>query len=165
MTTVFSILLIAATLGCALVAGITLIFAIVIMPGLSALGDRGFLEGFKAIDRIIQDGQPVFVLVWMGSALALIAATLVGLWVVRGIDLALLITALVLYIAGVQIATVRVNLPLNGQLQALDLDRLDIAALAEARAAFEPRWLRWNLVRTWVGVLSSLLLLVVLLRF
>ncbi len=160
----FALFLIIATLGCALVAGITLIFAIVIMPGLATLGDRGLLQGFKAIDRVIQDGQPLFMLVWMGSALALILATLVGLWVLDGIDMALLLAALAVYIAGVQVATMKVNLPLNGRLQALDLEQLDAADLADARAAFEPRWLRWNRLRTWLATLTACLLLVLLLR-
>jgi uncharacterized membrane protein len=164
MLTVFSLLLILATLGCALVAGLTLVFAIVIMPGLKTLGDLGFLQGFKAIDRVIQDGQPLFMLVWIGSALALILATLLGFWLLRGVDLVLLITALIIYIAGVQIATVKVNIPLNNRLQALDLAELDAAALAAARADFEPRWLRWNLIRTWLATLTSVLLLVLLLR-
>ena len=45
----FSLLLVLAALGCSLVAGITLIFAIIVMPGLKKLGDRGFLEGFTSL--------------------------------------------------------------------------------------------------------------------
>lgn len=164
MMDVFSFLLVVATLGCALVAGITLVFAIVVMPGLKTLGDRGFLEGFKAIDRVIQDGQPVFMLVWIGSAVALIVAAVLGLWVLSGIDQALLVAALVIYLVGVQVATAMVNLPLNNRLQSLDLEQLDAAELADARDAFEPRWLRWNRIRAWVATLTTILLLLVLMR-
>lgn len=164
MLTLFSIVLILATLGCALVTGLTFTFAVVVMPGLRSLGDAGLLQGFKAVDRVIQDGQPLFMLVWIGSALALIVATLLGLWTLEGSDLALMIVALVCYIAGVQAATAMVNIPLNNRLQTLDLEQLDAEALASARAAFEPRWLRWNLIRTWIGTLTTVLLLLVLLR-
>ncbi len=160
----FSISLLLATLGCALVAGITLIFAIVVMPGLKTLGDRGFLEGFKAIDRVIQNNHPVFMIVWLGSALALIAATLFGFGVLQGFDRVLLIAALVLYLSGVQMATVIVNIPLNNQLQAHNLEQFNAAELARAREAFEPRWLRWNVIRTWVAILTTVMLLVLLLR-
>jgi uncharacterized membrane protein len=164
MNALFSLVLILATLGCALVAGLTLTFAIVVMPGLKTLGDLGFLQGFKAVDRVIQRGQPLFLLVWIGSALALIAATLLGLLVLAGVELALLIGAVVIYVAGVQVATAVVNIPLNNRLQALDLEQLDGTALVDAREAFEPRWLRWNVIRAWAATLTTLLLLLLLLR-
>lgn len=159
-----SVCLVLATLGSALVAGMTLLFSIVVMPGLGRLGDRGFLEGFKAIDGVIQENQPVFLLVWLGSALVLIAAALIGWGRLEGLDRVLLIAAVVLYLPGVQVATVLVNVPLNNQLQVEDLDSLDDAGVAKAREAFEPRWLLWNDIRTGVALLTSLLLLVLLLR-
>ena len=163
--TTFPILLTIATLGCALVAGITLIFAIVIMPGLESMGERRFLEGFKAIDRIIQDNQPVFIAVWLGSGLALIAATAVGFRALEGIDLVMLIAALVIYLPGVQIATAVVNVPLNNRLQAQNLEQLDDDGIRQAAKAFAPRWVLWNHIRTWLAILTSLLLLIVLVRF
>ena len=163
--TAFSILLTIATLSCALVAGITLIFAIVIMPGLETLGDRRFLESFKAIDRVIQDSQPVFMLVWLGSGLALIATTVLGLRALEGIDRVLLIGALLIYLPGVQIATAVVNVPLNNRLQAQDLEQLDADGIRKASTDFAPRWVFWNNVRTWLATLTSLILLVILLRF
>lgn len=163
--TAFSVLLTIATLGCSLVAGITLIFAIVILPGLETLGDRRFLEGFKAIDRVIQDNQPVFMLVWLGSGLALIATTVLGFRALEGIDLVLLIAALLIYLPGVQIATAVVNVPLNNRLQEQNLEQLDADGIRQAAKDFAPRWILWNNIRTWLAILSSLLLLLVLLRF
>lgn len=164
MNSAFSFFLIFASLCCSLVAGITLIFATVIMPGLKTLGDRGFLESFKAIDRVIQDSQPVFMLVWLGSGLALIVATVLGFGVLQGIDRALLITALLIYLPGVQITTAVVNVPLNNELQAQDIGQLDDEAIALACDTFEPRWVRWNTVRTWLACLTSVMLLFLLLR-
>jgi uncharacterized membrane protein len=164
MTNAFTIALLLATLGCALVAGITLVFAIVVMPGLRALGDRAFLGSFKALDRVIQDGHPVFMLVWIGSAVALIIATVLGFFVLKGADLALLVSAMVLYLAGVQLATIVVNVPLNNRLQDTDLSRLDEQGLSSVREAFEPRWLRWNAIRTWLAIVTTVMLLVVLSR-
>lgn len=151
----FSILLILAALGCALVAGIALIFAVVVMPGLRTLGDRAYLAAFKAIDRVIQNNQPVFMLVWLGSVLALIASTVFGLGRLEGLEAAVLIAALAAYVLGVQVPTAVVNVPLNNRLQGLDIERLDDAAIAEARAAFEPRWIRWNAIRTVVATLVA----------
>ncbi len=163
--TAFPILLTIATLGCSLVAGITLIFAIVIMPGLETLGDRRFLESFKAIDQVIQGNQPVFMLVWLGSGLTLIATTVIGFRGLTGLDLALLVAALVIYLPGVQIATAVVNVPLNNRLQEQHLEQLDAEEMRQAVADFAPRWILWNHIRTGLAIISSLLLLVVLLRF
>lgn len=164
MMNAFSISLLLATLGCALVAGITLIFAIVVMPGLKTLGDRAFLEGFKAVDRVIQDNHPVFMLVWIGSAVALTIATVLGFFVLKSADLILLVSALVIYLSGVQLATILVNVPLNNRLQETDLSLLDAAGLSSAREEFEPRWLRWNAIRAWLAIVATIMLLMVLLR-
>ncbi len=60
-------------------------------------------------------------------------------------------------------ATAEVELRIN-QLQALDLETMDDGALAQARSAFEPRWNRWNRIRTVVATLTSALLMVLVLR-
>jgi len=44
------------------------------MPGISSLTDREFIRAFQAMDGIIQDNQPLFILVWVGSAVAVIVA-------------------------------------------------------------------------------------------
>jgi len=64
---VFETTLIVATLLCSLVAGFVLAFAVVVMPGLQHFNDRDFLRAFKFIDGVIQNDQPLFMLVWIGS--------------------------------------------------------------------------------------------------
>ena len=153
-----------ATLFCGLVAGIAFIFATVIMPGLATLGDRDLLRSFKAIDRVIQGNQPLFMVAWLGSALLLGTATVLGFASLSPLDRLLLLSALGAYLAGVQVPTIRVNVPLNNELQRQDLDQLDDQAIARLRQTFEPRWVRWNWIRTWVAVATTLTLLVLLLR-
>ena len=65
------LVLILATLLVSLTAGLVFAFATVIMPGIGRLDDKGFIRSFQVIDGVIQDGQPVFGLVWMGSAVAI----------------------------------------------------------------------------------------------
>ena len=76
--------------------------------------------------------------------------------------LLLLIGAVAVYLLGVQLPTFVVNVPLNNQLQATELDTLDAAGLQQARAAFEPRWVYWNAFRTVCGLLTTVLLLALL---
>ncbi len=122
------------------------------------------LAAFKAIDRAIQNSQPVFMLAWLGSAVALLAATVLGFLVLSGLDRALLIGALLTYIIGVQVVTAMINVPLNNRLQATDIVSLSEEGVEEVREAFEPRWLRWNAIRTRSAIISVSLQLVVLMR-
>ena len=153
-----------SALLCALVAGLVLTFAIVVMPGIRTLGDLDFLKSFKAMDRVIQNNQPIFVLVWLGSALVLLATTVLGIWRLQGLDQLLLVVACAIYFFGVQIPTVTINVPINNHLQAQDLDSISESELQATTAMFESRWLRWNTIRTFIAILTTVLLLVLLIR-
>jgi uncharacterized membrane protein len=153
-----------SALLCSLVAGLVFTFAILVMPGTAKLGDRAFLQAFKAIDRVIQNNQPAFILVWLGSAVALLASAVLGIWQLQGLDRILLIAACLIYLLGVQAPTIAINVPLNNQLQSQELGTMNETALAESRARFEPRWLRWNTVRTVLAIVTTVLLLVLLVR-
>ena len=160
----FNIALLLSALLCALVAGLVLTFAIVVMPGIRSMGDRDYLMAFKVIDRVIQNNQPVFVLVWLGSAVTVLVATVMGFWRLEGLDRILLVIAGVIYIFGVQVPTVTINVPINNRLQAQDLDALTEAELRAIAETYENRWLRWNTIRTVVATLTTVLLLVLLVR-
>jgi len=153
-----------AALLCSLVAGFLFAFAVVVMPGIRALGDPGFLKAFKAIDGVIQNSQPIFMIVWMGSAVAAIVAGVLSIWHLEGIDRVLVIAASTAYIVGVQIPTIAFNVPLNNALQASDLEGLSESKLKEARERFEGPWLRWNWIRTFIATIASGLLIVACLR-
>ena len=53
----FSILL------CTLATGFILTYAIIVMPGLSKLDDKEFIKAFQVTDGIIQNNQPIFILI------------------------------------------------------------------------------------------------------
>jgi len=160
----FSIVLVSAALLCSLVAGFVFAFACVAMPGIGSLGDREFLRSFQVMDRVIQNNQPLFVLVWAGSTVALVIAAAIGFGRLTGFDRALLLAAAVVYVVGVQLPTLTINVPLNNQLQTLDLEAMDDPALARARNDFETPWNRWNRIRTALATLTSMMLIVLVLR-
>ena len=157
----FDVVLVVATLLCTLNAGFLFAFAVVVMPGLKALDDSEFIRAFQKIDGVIQNGQPLFMLVWVGSAITLLVATVLGFSQLGQFEFGLTMIACVAYFIGVQLSTIRVNIPLNNQLQALDCHAEDGATLAKARANFETRWNQWNRCRTSVAIGVSLLLIVV----
>lgn len=156
--------LVTAAFLCSLTAGFVLAFAIVVMPGLRALGDGTFLRAFQLMDGVIQNNQPLFMLIWVGSIVALLAAIVLGVGPLTGVDQLLLLGAGGTYLGGVQIPTVAINIPLNNRVQTLDIGALDARELQSERAAFESRWNRWNTIRTGFACLSVLLLLFLLTR-
>ncbi len=159
---VFQITLILATFLSSLVAGLLFVFAIVIMPGIKRLSDREFIRAFQVMDGVIQNNQPLFVLVWVGSAVALIVSVVVGFTQLEGVAWLLILAAAVAYIFGVQLPTITINIPLNNQLQTLDVDATTEAMQKTARERFEPRWNRWNGIRATIASLASALLIILL---
>ena len=161
---IFEIVLIVATFLCSLVAGLVFAFAVVVMPGIKNLKDSEFIRAFQVMDRVIQHNQPLFMLVWVGSALALIGSAGLGIAELDGGQRVLLIVATCIYLFAVQLPTVTINIPLNNRLQTLDVEAMDKRDQQLARAEFEPRWNRWNTIRTLFASLVSALLIILLLR-
>ena len=160
---IFQITLILATLLCSLAAGLLFTFAIVVMPGIRSLDNRAFIRAFQVTDRIIQNNQPLFMLVWLGSVVTLLIAAVLGFGQLDTAGRLLIISATLIYLLGVQLPTITINIPLNNELQTLDVDVMDEASNSAARQAFEPRWNRWNAIRTAFAVLACLLLMTLLL--
>lgn len=161
---VFELVLIASALFCALVAGFVFAFSSVVMPGIQSLGDREFLRAFKAIDGVIQRKQKSFLVVWVGSIVLMAISLVLSFWHLSGIDLFLLIIAAAIYFLGVQVPTVKINVPLNNMLQELDLDSLDAFQIEEARTRFAISWVKWNHIRTVLATISSALLIFLLMK-
>jgi uncharacterized membrane protein len=147
---------------CSLVAGLLFGFAIVVMPGIAKLTDKEYLLAFKHMDGVIQNNQPLFVLVWAGSILSVIATLALGIMNLRGEELYLLTGATFLYLIGVQLPTFRFNIPLNNELQNLDVEELEDDQAKSSRVEFETPWNRWNRIRTVNAIIAVTLLLFVL---
>ena len=161
---IFQVTLVVATFLCSLVAGFVFAFAVVVMPGIRTLGDGEFLRAFQVMDRVVQNRQPVFMLVWIGSVVALVASAALGFGQLDGAGRVLVIAAVVVYLLGVQLPTVIINIPLNNTVQTLVIADLDETAQNEARRQLESRWNFSNSTRTVLASLVSVLLMILLLR-
>ncbi len=161
---IFQTVLILSAFLCSLVAGFLFAYAIVVMPGIKNLNDREFIRAFQVTDRIIQNNNPIFMLVWVGSAIAVIVSALYGIGRLQGVDLFLLALAAIAYVLGVQVSTIAIHLPLNNKLQTLDVDGMSETGIKQARNDFEPRWNRSNLIRTAIASCVSVLLIILLFR-
>lgn len=159
---VFSISLLLAIFLCALVAGFLFSFAVVIMPGIQRLGDAEFVRAFQAMDGIIQNNQPLFILVWFGSILSVLVAAVSGFFFLEGGgDRLLVIAAAAAYLLAVQLPTVLINVPLNNALQSVDTHAMDETGIKAARERFESRWNLWNIIRTVMACVVVVMLICV----
>lgn len=147
------------TILCCLVTGFVLAFAIVVMPGISKLSDKRYLESFKVMDKIIQDNQPLFMIVWVGSVLSVIVSAVLGFLYAGTMGLLVIVIGASVYILGVQVPTMVFNVPLNNRLQEMDLEESPDEEVKAFRAEFERVWIRWNSIRTVNGLLATILFL------
>jgi uncharacterized membrane protein len=139
--------LVGAVVTTGLMAGIYLAFSIAVMPGLGRSGDAAYVEVMRHVNAAIPN--PVFLVVFIGPLVLDVVAVATRIHGDPGLGWTEL--GLVLYVVTL-ILTGRVNIPLNNA-----LDRTE--PVAEARAAFERRWVMWNGVRTVVGLASFVALL------
>ena len=159
----FETALIFSAFLCSLVAGFLFAYAIVVMPGIKNLDDKQFIKTFQITDRVIQNNHPVFLLVWVGSAISIMVCAISGFSKLQGVDFVLLLLATVGYLVGVQASTIVVHLPLNSELQKYDVETMCEEELYAARIGFEPRWNRSNDIRTVIACGVSFLLIVLVL--
>jgi len=145
METAHQLALVADLVTTGLMAGVYLAFSIAVMPGLARGDDRSYVLSMRGMNVAILN--PVFAIVFGGPLLLGVVAVLTGL---DRDDLGWVALALGLYVATLVVTGV-VNVPLNNRLDSTE-------PVKEARALFERRWVRWNVVRTVVCTLSFLAL-------
>ena len=154
--------LIFSILFCSLVGGFIFTYAIVVMPGLSNLNDKDFLRAFQVTDAIIQNKQPLFLFIWIGSIVAILTTVLVSLLIVGLKETWLIVLIGVAYLLGVQGITIAINIPLNNRIQKLKIQEQNDKTLADERLKFETKWNFFNTIRTGIAISVSGLLLILL---
>ena len=156
MSLFFSILL------CALAAGFILTYAIIVMPGLSKLDDKEFIKAFQVTDGIIQNNQPIFILIWVGSIISVLVTIITSILSLGIVEAWLIIFAGVIYLLGVQGITISIHLPLNKHIQKIDINSTNSQTLSEVRKNFETKWNYFNNIRTGIALFVILIFLLIL---
>ena len=154
--------LIFSILFCSLVGGFIFTYAIVVMPGLSNLNDKDFIRAFQVTDAIIQNKQPLFLFIWIGSIVAILTTVLVSLLIVGLKETWLIVLIGVAYLLGVQGITIAIHIPLNNHIQKLKIQEQNDKTLADERLKFETKWNFFNTIRTGIAISVSCLLLILL---
>ena len=149
-------------LSCSLVTGFIFTYAIIVMPGLSKLSDKEFLKAFQVTDAVIQNKQPIFMLIWVGSIVSVLSLILISIAYVGLSETWLIVLVALIYLLGVQGITILIHLPLNNQIQKLNLEKLKDENLRDERLNFENKWNFFNNIRTTIAFFVSLTLLIFL---
>ena len=148
--------------SCSLVTGFIFTYAIIVMPGLSKLSDKEFLKAFQVTDAVIQNKQPIFMLIWVGSIVSVLSLILISIAYVGLSETWLIVLVAMIYLLGVQGITILIHLPLNKQIQKLNLEKLNDENLKNERLNFETKWNFFNNIRTTIAFFVSLTLLIFL---
>jgi uncharacterized membrane protein len=153
---IFSILL------CALVTGFILTYAVVVMPGLSKLDDKEFIKAFQVTDGIIQNNQPLFILIWVGSIVSVLGTIITSIISLGIIEAWLIISVGTVYLLGVQGITISIHLPLNKRIQKININSTNYQTLSEERKNFEIKWNYFNNIRTGIAFFVILIFLLII---
>ena len=146
----------------ALVTGFILTYALVIMPGLSNFDDKEFIKVFQVTDGIIQNNQPIFILIWIGSIVSVLSTIITSILSLGILDAWLIIFVSVVYLLLVQGITILIHLPLNKSIQNIDINSSNSETLSKMRKRFETKWNYFNNVRTVVAFFVVLIFLSIL---
>ena len=158
----FNFFLFLSILSCSLVTGFIFTYAVVVMPGLSTLSDKEFLKAFQVTDGVIQNKRPIFMLIWVGSIVSVLSLILISIVYVGLSETWLVVLVALIYLMGVQGITILIHLPLNNQIQKLNLEKLNDENLKNERLNFENKWNFFNNIRTTIAFFVSLTLLILL---
>lgn len=148
---ILSIAVIAATVGVGLTTGLLFAFSVSIMTGLGRLSPANGIAAMQQINLAILN--PVFFLAFFGPALlsiALLVAVALG-W--TGPSSVTIAAGALIYLTGIIVVTMLINVPMNNALMAVDPASAHAAALWQD---YLTRWTTWNHVRTVSGVLAML---------
>lgn len=146
-----TIITVGAITGAGVVTGLLFAFSNFVLQALAKLPNEQGMHAMQQINQKIIN--PIFVALFLGTPL-LCAVT--GVHALMNLDMQGSVFSLCgsfLYLVGPFGITMLFNVPLNNQLAEADVPDADVVW-----PDYQVRWQRWNHTRTYIGVLSILLL-------
>lgn len=153
--TLKSLVLFSALILTGLSAGFFYAWQVSVIPGTLKVSDQVYLQTMQSINKEILN--PAFFLIFFGSFILLSVGSIYEFNANKTAFWFMLLTA-ICYLLGTLGVTLFGNVPLNDQLEALNLKSLSDAQFAEFRIRFEGKWNRLHLLRTVFSILSFILL-------
>lgn len=145
-----TILLFASCLLVGLSAGFFYAWSVSVIPGTRKILDTSYLETMQKINRAILN--PGFFIIFFISLLALVVTTIFHFQ--PRITFQLLLMSTIIYGMGTIGITMLGNVPLNNQLDVLNLEKMSSVQLHEFRMHYELKWNRLHTIRTIAAVLA-----------
>jgi uncharacterized membrane protein len=136
-------------------AGLFFAFSFAVMGGLARIQPAEGIVAMQSINRVIIN--PVFAVVFFGTALACAFVLVASLWRWNEPGAAWLLLGSALYIAGAFLVTIVFNVPLNNALAAVGPASTEGAAVW---TRYLSEWVSWNHVRTAASFAAMMLLTV-----
>lgn len=135
-------------------AGLFYAWSVSVIPGTQKVADPAYLETMQSINRAILN--PAFLLIFFGSVLFLSISSIYEFHVNK-VTFWLFLSASIFYLLGTVGVTGLGNVPLNDQLDTLEIVKMNADKMAEFRKFYESNWNRLHLIRTVFAVVSFLL--------
>lgn len=140
----------------ALSAGFFFAWSVSVILGIKKVGDFTYLETMQNINREILN--PVFFIIFFGSLITLLITTYLQFnnkpvfWLV--------LASTIIYLIGTFGITAFGNVPLNNELDVLNITKLSLLELKNFRTYYESTWNHYHNIRTISGMISFTLLLI-----
>ena len=138
-------------IGTGLTGGLFFIFSVAIMPALDRLPPNEGTAAMQKINTVIQN--PLFLLLFMGTALASAALAITTAFTWDDPNAALRLAGGLLYFFGVFVLTIAYHVPRNDALDAVTAGSAEGAA---EWARYLREWVPWNHVRSVTGIASTI---------
>ena len=156
---VLNALILLASLGCGLMAGLFFVFSVAVMKAFARLPSSEGIAAMQSVNVAIIN--PIFLTAFLGTAAVCILVIIASLLNWRESGAVYLILGSVLYLIGTFLVTIAFNVPKNNALAAVSPADPGSTSLW---VNYLDKWTAWNHVRT-IAALSAMALLVIGLCF
>lgn len=141
-------------------AGLFTAWSISVIPGTLKVDDNVYLAAMQSINRAILN--PTFFVIFFGSIVFLSIGSIYEFHANKTTFILLLIASIA-YMVGTVGITGLGNVPLNNELDVMELSGVAAEKLSEFRQYYESNWNRLHLYRTGFAILSFVLAVIALL--
>lgn len=131
-------------------------WSVSVILGTKKVGHLTYLETMQNINREILN--PVFFIVFFGGLIALVIT--IYLQLNNKTSFVLVLASTIIYLIGTFGITAFGNVPLNNELEALNITELNLIKLKDFRTYYESAWNHFHGIRTISSMVSFILLLI-----
>lgn len=134
------------------IGGFFYAYSVSVMQGLNNLPDSDAIRAMQELNQGTRNGVFLFTFLFTPILSVLCAAALY--WKGNRVTGVLLLTAAAVYFIGSFLPTVNINVPMNHEIEALDVATLSTADAARVWAEYSVTWTYWNTIRAIMALIG-----------